>query len=495
MVLNIDNQSGFLNDYHFQTLCLLYYPGEKFPPGESDAVNRASFKVIAEENDGVKSFTAEVTLAVGSRSESGFCRCDRRDFSFDADDAFAAQAAVGKAFLQAGKRLFSFTPPWGYLTGLRPVKRARYYLERGFDDEAVLRLFTEDHEVAEDKARLSIEIAKTETEMLKHDSPKDCGLYVAIPFCPTRCEYCSFVSYSNQKLFKTLPDYLVRLDEDLRRTAAVIKELGFNLKSVYIGGGTPSILNEEQTAKLFSRITESFDLSKLKEFSYESGRPDTTTKEKLEIAKSFGVDRVSINPQSTNDTILERVGRKHTAKQFFEVAEIAKKVGFFSLNADLIAGLPGDSYDGFMKSLEDVIGLGFDNITVHTLSIKNAAPIRFDEADIYDAAGDVARSCVSAAGKRLREAGLSPYYLYRQKNTIGNAENTGFAMSGKEGYYNVIMMEETSTVFACGASAITKLVSPDGTEIDRIAFPKYPFEYLAAEQGIGEERIRRFFKD
>lgn len=495
MVLSIDNQSGYLNDYHFQTLCLLYYPGEKFPPGESEGVNRAYFKVYAEEQDGVKAFTAEVSLVVGARVENGFCRCDRNGFSFEADDAFAAQAAVGKAFLQAGKRLFSFTPPWGYLTGLRPVKRARYYLERGFDDEAVLRLFTEDHEVAEDKAKLSIEIAKSETRLLANDSPKDCGLYVAIPFCPTRCEYCSFVSYSNQKLFKTLPDYLLRLDEDLKRTASIIKELGLNLKSVYIGGGTPSILDEEQTAKLFGRITQSFDLSGLKEFSYESGRPDTTTKEKLEIAKSFGVDRVSINPQSTNDAILERVGRRHTAKQFFEAAESAKKIGFFSLNADLIAGLPGDSYDGFMKSLEDVIGLGFDNITVHTLSIKNAAPIRFDETDIYDAAGDVARSCVSAAGKRLKDAGLLPYYLYRQKNTIGNAENTGFAKSGKEGYYNVIMMEETSTVFACGASAITKLVSPDGGVIDRIAFPKYPFEYLAAEAGIGEDRIRKFFKE
>ncbi len=495
MVLNIKNNTSYLNDYHFQTLCMLYYPGEKFPPNLKEADNKAEFFLEERVIDGTPHVYAEAALYAGARMERATCCLSPKSFSFEADMAFTAQAAVGCAFLEAGKALFGFTPPWGYLTGLRPVKRARYYLDKGFEREAVRRLFVEDHKVSPEKTELSLSIAETEARMLAPYSAKDCCLYIAIPFCPTRCEYCSFVSYSNDKLFKTIPDYLDRLDGDLARTARIIKETGFNLRSVYIGGGTPSVLNEEQIKRIMERLHTSFDMSHLTEFSFESGRPDSTTKSKLALVKSYGVDRVSINPQTTDDAVLKRIGRAHTTAQFFAAAEDAMSVGFKSVNADLIAGLPGDSFEGFKKSLEDVIGTGFNNITVHTLSVKNAAPMRFDESGIYDAAGSSARRCVSYACDRLAEAGLYPYYLYRQKNTIGNAENVGYAAKGTECDYNVLMMEETNTVFACGASAITKLVAADGGAIERIAFPKYPFEYLAAPEGIGEERILDFFKE
>lgn len=490
MVLTVENKTPYLNDYHFQTLCLLYYPGEKFPPNLKTAENSAH--ILLEERDG--RMYSRAVLSAGGRTESGEASFGTDDFTSPQDLAFAAQAAAGVAFLTAGRALFGFVPPWGYLTGLRPVKRARYYLDRGFSKEAVRDLFTKDYRVSDGKADLSLSIAETEARMLSRYDGSDCCLYVAIPFCPTRCEYCSFVSYSNDKLFKTVPDYLVRLDEDLQRTAKVIKDLGLSLRSVYIGGGTPSVLDERQLEALFSRITGSFDMGKVGEFSFESGRPDTTTLSKLSLAKSFGVNRVSVNPQTTSDSVLGRIGRAHTAEQFFKAAKDALSLGFDSVNADLIAGLPGDSFEGFSKSLEDVIGLGFNNITVHTLSVKNAAPMRFDESGIYDAAGVNARKCVSAARKTLESAGLYPYYLYRQKNTVGNAENVGYAVPGTECDYNVLMMEETNTVFACGASAITKLVSADGSVIERIAFPKYPFEYLAAPKGIGEDKIYRFFK-
>ncbi len=495
MVLNIENNTAYLNDYHFQTLCMLYYPGEKFPPGLKEAENKAAFFLEEREVDGVAHVFAKVTLWARERMESAEAFLSPRDFSFDADMAFTAQASVGNAFLKAGKALFGFTPPWGYLTGLRPVKRARYYLDKGFEREAVKRLFEKDHLVSDEKTELSLSIAETEARMLVPYTSKDCCLYIAIPFCPTRCEYCSFVSYSNDKLFKTIPDYLKRLDGDLARTAKIIKQTGFNLRSIYIGGGTPSVLNEEQIKAIMERIHSDFELSGIKEFSFESGRPDTTTKGKLALVKSYGVDRVSINPQTTDDEVLKRIGRAHSAAQFFSAAEDAMSLDFKSVNADLIAGLPGDDFEGFKKSLEDVISTGFNNITVHTLSVKNAAPMRFDESGIYDAAGYNARRCVSYACGRLSEAGLYPYYLYRQKNTIGNAENVGYATPGTECDYNVLMMEETNTVFACGASAITKLVAADGGKIDRIAFPKYPFEYLAAPEGIGERRILDFFAE
>lgn len=494
MILKIENKTPYLNNYHFQTLCLLYYPGEKFPTGISSSENAAEFYIEERVLDGVAHIFSAVKLVSGDKNSSATECFSADSFTAPQDLAFAAQASVGSAFLKAGFALFGFLPPWGYLTGLRPVKRARYYLDRGFDEAAVSALFTKDYKVTEEKTRLSLSIASTEKRMLSKYTGNDCCLYIAIPFCPTRCEYCSFVSYSNDRLFKTIPDYLARLDADLVRTAEVIKALGFNLRAVYIGGGTPSVLNPEQLKALFSRLNQSFDLSHLNEFSFESGRPDTTTEEKLVIAKQSGVNRVSINPQTTRDDVLKRIGRAHTAEQFFRAAEIAKKVGFDYLNADLIAGLPGDDFDGFAHSLEDVIATGFNNITVHTLSVKNAAPLRFDESGIYDADGAAARRCVSYARERLEKAKLMPYYLYRQKNTIGNAENVGYAVTGTECDYNVLMMEETNTVFACGASAITKLVSPNGDIIDRIAFPKYPFEYLAAPEGIGEDRIYDFFK-
>ena len=330
MVLNIENNTSYLNDYHFQTLCMLYYPGEKFPPGLTEAENKAEFFLEEQVLDGITHVYAKATLYAGSRMESAECCLSPADFSFDADMAFTAQASVGCAFLEAGKALFGFTPPWGYLTGLRPVKRARYYLDKGFEKEAVRRLFEQDHKVSPEKTSLSLSIAETEARMLAPYTAKDCCLYIAIPFCPTRCEYCSFVSYSNDKLFKTIPDYLNRLDGDLMRTARIIKQTGFNLRSVYIGGGTPSVLNEEQIARIMDRLHSDFDLSALTEFSFESGRPDTTTKSKLALVKSYGVDRVSINPQTTDNAVLKRIGRAHTAEQFFKAAEDAMSLGFDS---------------------------------------------------------------------------------------------------------------------------------------------------------------------
>lgn len=490
MVLRIDNKTEYLNNYHFQTLCMLYYPGEKFPPDAVSAENEAMF--FLEQTEGT-SMHAKVRLKAGCKEAVAEAVLDASSFSIPADSSFVAQAVVGVAFLQAGKQLFGFLPPWGYLTGLRPVKRARYYLDRGYNASEVTRLFTEDYRVSDEKAELSVNIADKERQMLGKYSGNDCCLYIAIPFCPTRCEYCSFVSYSNDKLFKTIPDYLDRLDEDLLRTATVIKNVGFTLKSVYIGGGTPSVLDEKRIGRILQRVCDSFDLSKLNEFTFESGRPDTTTSDKLKLVKSYGVDRVSVNPQTTDDAILKRIGRAHTAADFFRAADIATSLGFKSVNGDLIAGLPGDTYSGFRKSLEDLINIGFNNITVHTLSVKNAAPLRFDKNGVYDAIGENARKCVSFARERLKKAELFPYYLYRQKNTVGNAENVGYATSGTECDYNVLMMEETNTVFACGASAITKLVSADAAVIERIAFPKYPFEYLSALHGIGEEKIYSFF--
>ncbi len=487
MKLILNNQTDLLNEYHFQSLCLLYFPSEKFSDGETSSI-KATF-TLTEGGDGIR---ADVLLETPMGSESDFFCENMMEFSVPTDRENRAAAVSGKAFLRCGEKLFGFTPPWGYLTGLRPVKRAKYYLERGYSDSEVIRLFENDYSVCHEKALLSVETARRELSMLSNVTPDMCGVYVSVPFCPTRCDYCSFVSYANKKLFDLIPDYINRVCEDIIKTGDLIKKLGFSPIALYIGGGTPSFLSEAQLKTLFETINKSLDLSKMREFSFEGGRPDTLTASKLELIRSYGVDRISVNPQTTNDRALKAIGRKHTAEQFYKAAELAMKYNFRSVNADLIAGLPEDTFDDFAKSIDDVTRLGFDNVTVHSLSIKNAAELKND-GNSFDPVGSLARKCVTYAHDELAKKGLMPYYLYRQKRTIGNGENTGYALSGKENLYNVMMMEEYSTVFACGAGAITKLVSYDKSKIERIAFQKYPFEYLSDNNGIGEEKAIGFF--
>ncbi len=489
MKLTIHNTTGLLNDYYFQTLSLLYFPGEKFPTSEDLSPNSAEY-FLEKRGSG---YYGKAVLHAGEYSAEGEFCTDGYEYSVSVHSELDAQCAIGKAFVQAGERLFGFSLPWGYITGLRPVKRARFYLDKGYDDKTVNNLFVKDHNVSPEKAMLSIRTAHNEIRMLEGVGRKTAGLYISIPFCPTRCQYCSFVSYSTPRLLKMLPAYVELLKKDIIDTAAVLKELGITLSAIYVGGGTPSILSPEQTTDILGTVNRHFDLSDLREFTFEAGRPDTITKEKLVAAKECGVTRVSINPQSLNENVLKAIGRQHTTAQFFEAYETARNVGFDSINADLIAGLPEDTFETFASSFEKVLSMSFENITLHTLSIKNAAAMRFEKENVYDPMGKLAVKCVQYVYDRMWESGMEPYYLYRQKNTVGNAENTGYSLPGKENLYNVLMMEEHSSVFACGAGAITKLVSPDEQIIDRIAHQKYPYEYLDEPKGIGADRIKDFY--
>ena len=489
MKLVIDNRTGYLNDYYFQTLCLLYFPGEKFPASPAPDAPEAVVGFTGTP-DG---FSCTVRLRVNGRIADGAFSSAGYRFALPLAAEDRAQITAGRAFLDAGGKLFGFLPPWGCITGLRPAKRARYFLARGNSEDRVRALFADDYLVSPAKTELTMRTAARETALLADVSPDCCGLYVSVPFCPTRCAYCSFVSYSNRKLFALIPDYLDKLLGDIRETADLISSLGLRLSAVYIGGGTPSILDAAQTERLFSALSDCAERFGVPEFTYESGRPDTTTAEKLAVAKRCGVNRVSINPQSTCDAVLERIGRRHTAADFFRAVDAAHRVGFDCLNADLIAGLPGDTRERFAQSLSDVLGCGFENVTVHTLSIKHASPIRFSDESVYDAEGVFARACVDYAYERLSGEGYAPYYFYRQKNTVGNAENTGYSKVGAEGIYNILMMEEYTSVFACGAGAITKLVSPDKQVIERLAHPKYPFEYLGLNRGLRTDEVRNFY--
>ncbi len=489
MKLQIENRTAYLNDYYFQTLCLLYFPGEKFHDGY-ESENGAFFHL--EEQNGV--FFCKTILTSGDRTESGCFSTEAYVPSVPMDGSALAALALGKSYLEAGRKLFGFALPWGYLLGLRPVKRAKYYLDRGYSPANVEALFVNDYDVLPQKAKLAVETAQIEERMLEPVTTRDCALYLSIPFCPTRCDYCSFISCATPRLLSLLPTYLERLKRDLADTCRVIREQDLRLLSVYIGGGTPSILTALQLQELLSALQTHLPTAHLREFSFEAGRPDTVSEEKLLLLKANGVTRISVNPQTTNEQVLQRIGRQHSVDSFFRAAQQAMRIGFDAVNADLIAGLPGDTRESFEQSLSDVMDIGFENITVHTLSVKKSASLRFSGQRVYDPEGETARECVEYAWKTLKERGWRPYYLYRQKNIVGNAENVGYALPDKENLYNVLMMEEYSTVFSCGAGAITKLVSPDRENICRLAFPKYPYEYLDADNGIREAEIERFFR-
>ncbi|HBL83895.1 MAG: coproporphyrinogen dehydrogenase HemZ [Clostridiales bacterium GWF2_38_85] len=482
MNLYIDNTTGLLNEYFFQMLCLIYFHGEKFPRNPVASENSVYFSLDKQNN----SFVSEVTVETSGKKTIARAAVSSEDMLGEKSEPSVVATACGKAYLEACEKHFGFLPPWGLLTGIRPTKRALQYLENGFNEEQVTDIFSKDFFVQRNKSDMCITIIKKQHNILQSINENDCSLYIAIPFCPTRCQYCSFVSYSGPKLFALIPDYIEKLITDIKETAKLIEKCGLKLISVYIGGGTPTILTHEQIALITGCVAENFDMSHVREFTLEAGRPDTITSEKLIAAKSNGVTRVSINPQTLNENILKNMGRSHTVKQFFDAFEIARNLDF-TVNTDLIAALPGDTVDGFINTLEQIIKLNPDNITVHTLSFKNAAILR---ADNYtsDPKGNLANRSVDYAAERLPGFGYSPYYLYRQKNTAGNAENCGYAKDGKESLYNILMMEDSNTVFGCGASAMTKIVQ--GTKIERFAFPKYPYEYLnPLQNSIFEDEI------
>ena len=358
------------------------------------------------------------------------------------------------------------------------------------------------------KAALAVSVASAEYNIMKKTGRDTCSLYISIPFCPSRCAYCSFVSYTTKRLLSMVEDYLDAMLVDLEDTLDTIKRLGMKLTTIYIGGGTPTTLSADQLRRLMTKISEHVDTESLLEFTLEAGRPDTITREKLEVAKEFGVTRVSVNPQTLNDDILREIGRRHTVEDFFNAYALAKEIGFRDINVDLIAGLPGDDFQNFSETVDRIIDLAPTNITVHTFCVKKASDALRNNSSVYSLSGGDAAKSVSYSQLKTKFAGYKPYYMYRQKNTVGNLENVGFSIEGHEGLYNVYMMEEFQTIFAVGAGAVTKLVKFEGEFgkdpiIMRLFRPKYPYEYLreaeeSNEQGSGrreknKEQIFEFF--
>ena len=378
-------------------------------------------------------------------------------------------------------------PRWGILTGVRPVKFFRSLVEKHGEEEAA-RIFREDYLVTEEKLELSRVTMRNEGALLARSRPDSCSLYVSIPFCPTRCAYCSFVSSTVEKTVKLIPDYVELLCRELEKTAEVVRDCGLRVESVYFGGGTPTAISAEQLALLLDTVNRHFDLSHSREFTVEAGRPDTVTREKLEVLQNSGVTRISINPQTLSDQVLRRIGRRHTTQQTLDAFHLARACGMDNINMDLIAGLPGDTVEGFRATLDGVLALSPESVTVHTLSLKRSAQLFQDGAG--EPEGETAAQMLDYAQSRLTGQGYLPYYLYRQSRMVGNLENIGWCLPGCESPYNVYIMDETHTILACGAGAATKVKRPGVDELERIFNFKFPYEYINRFQEVLERKNR-----
>ncbi len=402
------------------------------------------------------------------------------DLSRHRDPIRAKNTALGIAFARAARAFTSYCPPYGTLVGVRPVKVPLFYQEHGFSREKVRSLLETDFLVSPEKAALLEFLATQESAFKSKMGKGQVMLYVSIPFCPSRCSYCSFISSSAPEHLSLIPSYLTLLKEELRATAKIFRDHGKKPLAVYFGGGTPGILSPAQLEDLIGQIREEFDLTECREFCVEMGRPDTITREKLEVLAVGGVQRISINPQTVHDKTLLRIGRRHSAKDFFQAMELARTFSFDSVNCDLIAGLPGESPRDFLQSVNDVLALSPENLTIHALCRKKSASRQ--EIPVYSPQWPKAAD--QAYGLCINQ-GLRPYYLYRQKNAAADLENLGFAKNDKIGIYNLAMMEDLCHIFACGAGGISKIVPEDkGERILRIAGPKYPYEYLSRPEEI-----------
>jgi len=376
------------------------------------------------------------------------------------------------------------TPPWGLLTGIRPVKKVIDLIRQDKTEEEIYSHLGEKYLVAPKKLKLAYDTAVNQLPILDRIDSSAVSLYVSIPFCPTRCSYCSFVSHSMDSAIKLMPEYISALCRELEVVGRIVKDTDTKIDTIYFGGGTPTSVSAEELRTIMEAVERNFDLDKVREYSVEAGRPDTITEEKLRVIKALGAGRISVNPQTLNDEVLKVIGRKHSGEDAVKAFELARKVGFDNINTDLIAGLPTESAESFRNTLDRMIELDPESITVHTLTIKRSASL-FEKGS--ENSSNPAAEMVDYSIPTLMSHGYLPYYMYRQKNTVDNLENVGYAKKGYESYYNIFIMDETQTILGAGCAASTKLVYPDG-KISRIHNYKFPYEYIRSFDKLMEKK-------
>ncbi len=478
--------------YEFEKLTRLFFPFERIEVvnGEANLTDDLFGEVRLREENSQKFIFARAGLNGKTVEKNEPFAPDK---SLDPDRQKIIERVLAATLFDVYCKLTDYKPEWGILTGIRPAKLYRRF-EQEIGDKNATELFKNEFRVGDKKLELLRKTALSEDNIVSKSKSNSVSLYISVPFCPSRCSYCSFVSHSIDRAASLMPQYVELLCKEIEYTAEIIKKLGLEVLTVYMGGGTPTTLSAEQITKVLSTVRNSFDNDFL-ELTVEAGRPDTITKEKLVAIKNGGATRISINPQTMNDEVLNTIGRKHTTRQTLQAFEMARSVGFDNINMDLIAGLPGDTFESFKNTVESVIALNPESVTVHSLSLKRSSGMGQDKTLSFLKEGMLAGKMVDYAQSRLKEANILPYYMYRQSKTVGNLENVGYAKKGFEGLYNVYIMDETHTILACGASAVTKLKSNFDGQIERIFNFKYPYEYMAQfdEMLRRKDRVEEFY--
>ena len=393
------------------------------------------------------------------------------------------EISLCRMLYKALSEITGVTSKWGCLTGIRPVKKVNALIEEGLSKEEIFEKLKEKYYISPEKFELSYRTAVTQKNALDTLDPKSYSLYVSIPFCPSRCSYCSFVSHSIQSkgAKELIPQYVDMLCREIEETGNILRGKNTFCDTVYIGGGTPTSLSAQEIEKIMQAIAKNIDISKIREYTVEAGRADTITEDKLIAIRDNGATRISVNPQTMIDSVLKAVGRKHTAAQVEKCFALARSLGFKNINMDTIAGLPTDTTEGFKETIDRLTALDPESITVHTLTVKRSA-------DLFKSSDDLRKNyltdnsiseMVDFAFAKLTEKGYDPYYLYRQKNTVGNLENVGYAKKGYESLYNIYIMEEAQNIIACGAGGSTKLIDHSTGKITRHFNYKFPYEYIS----------------
>ena len=464
--------SGHTYKYAVEQIMLMLFPAERpvYPETPGGGL-RARISL----REGAVWLTATTSIFDGGRRADGTARVRRSELGEPLTAERLRQRIVKLSFYRAAVRFRGEKPVWGALSGIRPALLLRRLMDEGLGEQSALRRFETLYDVQPERAALALDAARAAHAAERTLEKGDVCLYLGVPFCPTRCAYCSFVSQSVEKSMALIPDFVKALRRDIRATAEAANELALRPIAIYFGGGTPTTLSAVQLETVLTELERAFDLGERREFTVEAGRPDTITREKLEVLRAHGVGRVSVNPQTMSDRVLEAIGRKHTAADVLRALETVRSVGGMQVNMDLIAGLPEDDPAGFEHTLRTVLSLGPENVTVHTLALKKGSRILLEGTRLPGEAevGEM----LECASSLLRAAGYAPYYLYRQKFMSGGFENVGWCRPGTENLYNICIMEELCSILSMGAGASTKLTAGDG-ELRRFFAPKYPREYI-----------------
>lgn len=476
MKLIIDNKNI---EYTVREIVTAYFPRTKLEM--SAIVPESEDYVLADAHDIGENWLYRAVLSI----DGAMLKAEEKHADF-------SKKHMSKLLSSLLKKIVSVTLPWGLLTGIRPAKMVRELAVSGMDYRDIYELFVNEYEVLPEKARLAIEVAKRETAITEAMNKNAVSLYIGIPFCPTRCLYCSFTSQSIKFSNTLVEPYMDALCREIDYMSAYLRDADIPIETIYIGGGTPTALDEKNLDRLTDKIGRSFDLSLVKEYTVEAGRPDTITEEKLRILKRANVSRISINPQTMNQKTLDIIGRCHSPADILRSYDMAVGCGFNHINTDLIAGLPGEDINDFEYTLSEIEKMNPQSVTVHTLSVKHGSYLDMNYSMYTPTAAATVEAMLSSTAALMKKMNKSPYYMYRQKNMLGNLENVGYCNEGCECLYNIYIMDEVQSIVSLGAGGSTKIVK--GNNIERVFNVKEVSEYI---KRIDEmiERKKNLFAD